>query len=319
MDPLSLAGRHAKWVMAIGLIVAAVLPGLARWLSQGLVPLIMLLMFLGALRLRPEETAQILHRPLRSLWQALALQLALPLGAVLLLTLTGWISQLWAVAMVLVLTAPSIVSSPNIAAILGLQGGPTMRLMIWGTALVPLSAVPALLLIFGAAGIGTILLAAAKLAGIIAVAGGLGLAIRRVALPAPGARGLLRLDGASALALGVFVIALMPALQEDLVTRPGVILAWLCFAFALNYIPQIVAFALLKQPVGRSEAGAIALVAGNRNLALIFAALSPEQAAPLLPFLAAYQFPMFLTPLCLGWLYRAAAADPASVTPSDRH
>ena len=306
MNPLGFAGRHAKWVMAVGLVVAAILPGLARWLSEILVPLIMLLMFLGAMRLRPEQTAQILHRPMRSVWQALAIQLAFPLLVTLTLVLTGQILHLWAMALVLVLSAPSIVSSPNIAAILGLDAGAAMRLMIWGTALVPLSALPMLTLLFGTAGITPILLAALKLALIIGIAGGTGLLVRRWLPPAPGARVLLQLDGASALALGIFVIALMPALQEDLLTRPAVIFGWLAFAFGLNFTSQIVVHVLLTRRGGDwHESSTIALVAGNRNLALFFAALSPQQTAPLLPFLAAYQFPMFLTPLCLGWLYRA--------------
>lgn len=185
MNPLGFAGRHAKWVMAVGLVVAAILPGLARWLSEILVPLIMLLMFLGAMRLRPEQTAQILHRPMRSVWQALAIQLAFPLLVTLTLVLTGQILHLWAMALVLVLSAPSIVSSPNIAAILGLDAGAAMRLMIWGTALVPLSALPMLTLLFGTAGITPILLAALKLALIIGIAGGTGLLVRRWLPPAP--------------------------------------------------------------------------------------------------------------------------------------
>lgn len=304
MDPLILAGRHAKWVMAGGLVVAALLPGLAKWLSHGLVPLIMMLMFVGALRLSPEETARILHRPGRSVRQVLALQMAMPLLAALLLTLTGQIVHLWALAMVLVLSAPSIVSSPNVAPLLGLDSATAMRLMIWGTALVPLSSLPALVLLFGTSGIGPIAWAALRLAAIIAVAGGLGLLVRRVVMPRPGARTLQQLDGLSALALGVFVIGLMPALRDDLTDRPGVILGWITFAFVMNYLTQICAWLWLKRRGVRGEAGAIALVAGNRNLALFFAALAPQQTAPLLPFLAAYQFPMFLTPLCLGWLYR---------------
>lgn len=304
MDPLSLAARHAKWIMVAGLMVAAVLPGLARLLSQGLVPLIMLLMFVGALRLSPDDTARILQRPGRSVRQALALQLAMPLIAAVLLTLTGQIVHLWALAMVLVLSAPSIVSGPNISAILGLDAGSSMRLMLWGTALVPISSLPMLVLLFGTSGLAPIVWAALRLAGIIAIAGGLGLLVRRFVMPSPGAHRLRQLDGLSAIVLGIFVIGLMPALRDDLADRPGVILGWIGFAFALNYLSQVGVWLWLRRRTPRGEAGALALVAGNRNLALFFAALAPQQSAPLLPFLAAYQFPMYLTPLCLGWLYR---------------
>jgi hypothetical protein len=53
-------------------------------------------------------------------------------------------------------------------------------------------------------------------------------------------------------------------------------------------------------------APSMAIVAGNRNLALFLAAVPPEMAEDLLLFLGCFQIPMYLTPLTLARLYARA-------------
>jgi hypothetical protein len=48
----------------------------------------------------------------------------------------------------------------------------------------------------------------------------------------------------------------------------------------------------------------VALIAGNRNIALFLAALPPEAVGFLTLFVAVYQIPMYVTPLFAGRLYR---------------
>ncbi|MGX9356954.1 hypothetical protein ACS3SW_17840 [Roseobacteraceae bacterium S113] len=95
----------------------------------------------------------------------------------------------------------------------------------------------------------------------------------------------------------------MPALRSTFEAAPLTMLGWIALACAVNLGLQIAAMALLKQRMPHGPAGATALVTGNRNLALFFAALPAAETHGLLPFLAAYQLPMYLTPLLLGWLY----------------
>ena len=302
-DPLQLAARHAKWVLAAGLIAAVVLPKLAQALSGWLVPLIMVVMFLGALRLPADAALRVLRAPGRALRAVLILQLVIPLIVAALLWAGGFTQAPWAIGLLLVLSAPAIVSSPNMAAILKLDGATAMRLVVWGTALVPLTSVPVLLLLFGAADIAGVFGAALRLALVIAIAGGLGFALRASLLRHAHEQTVERLDGASALALAVFVIGLMAELQNTFAASPGLALGWIAFAVAINFVPQVALLSRLPKRADRGEAGAVALISGNRNLALFFAALPPEHTTDLLPFLAAYQFPMYLTPLCLGGLY----------------
>lgn len=302
-DPLAAAGAHARWVLAAGLVAGALLPGAAAALAGWLVPLIVLVMFLGALRVPPSRVAGIWQRPWHALALVLALQLAVPLCLVLALRAAGLTGSAWAWAMVLVLAAPSIVSSPNMAAMLGLDEAFCLRLVLWGTALVPLTAIPVLWALDGGDP-QAVALAALRLAGVVALGAGGGLWLR-ARLPALSAVAERRLDGASALALAVFVVALMPAFATTLAADPAALAGWLGFAFALNFGAQALVARLApdREAAARARTGALALVAGNRNLALFFAALPAAETARLLPFLAAYQVPMFLTPLLLARLY----------------
>ena len=307
MDLLQLAGRQAKWVLALGLVVAAASPTLAQLLSGWLVPLIMTIMFVGALRLRPDRIQDLLDRPWTSLRIVLVFQLGLPLAAAAIFAATGQLGSLVAAAVIIALSAPGIVSSPNIAAIMGLDGAAAMRLVGIGTVLVPFTCLPPLLLLYGPVDAAGVLWAAGKLALILTLSAGSGILVRRLALHSIEEVGERRLDGLSAISLSVFVIALMPAFRETLLMAPLALLGWLVLAVGLNFGLQWTAFTRLSRHLPAPAAGSAGLIAGNRNMALFFAALPAAHTEPLLPYLAAYQIPMYLTPLLMGWLYASAS------------
>ncbi len=77
--------------------------------------------------------------------------------------------------------------------------------------------------------------------------------------------------------------------------------------FALNFGAQAAALFLTRHRVPR-DAPALAIIAGNRNLALFLGALPPETAAALLLFIGLYQVPMYLTPLIMAPVIRRLAA-----------
>lgn len=306
-DPLILCGRHAKWVLAGGLVVALLLPGVAQMLAQWLVPLIMLIMFVGALRLHPKDIGVIWAQPARSLRQACKIQLLVPLVLMGIAVLFGLREAVWMMALVLVFSAPPIVSSPNIAGIMGLDAANSMRLVIWGTVLVPLTAIPTLLFLFRDANVFAVFQTAGQLAAVILLSGGLGIVVRRYLLGQVSHAGEQRLNGLSALALAIFVVALMPALQSGLTSQTGAMLGWIALAFIVNFGTHIALYGALRAKQGAALAGSYGLAMGNRNFALFFAALAADQTGVFLPFLAAYQIPMYLTPILLAPMYRSVA------------
>ena len=71
-------------------------------------------------------------------------------------------------------------------------------------------------------------------------------------------------------------------------------------SIALNFGLQAIAYKTDPRP----DAG-VAVIAGNRNIALFLVALPPEITDRILLFIGCYQVPMYLTPLVMARLYRS--------------
>ncbi|MEM9129459.1 MAG: hypothetical protein AAGA97_07040 [Pseudomonadota bacterium] len=304
MDLLAWSGRHAKWVLASGLVIAILLPSLARTLSQHLTPMICAIMFIGAARLRPSEFPSLLISPFGSVLHVLLMQLGLPALAAAVFWFCGLHEQLFAKTIILLLAASAIVSSPNFAAIMKLDVAISMRLLFWSTVLVPLTSLPIFVFLFGDAALQDVLWASLRLVVIITVSGSLGLAFRWFVLPCLSDQGEIRLDGVSAIALAIFVIALMPEITSIAFSNPILLTGWIALAFAMNFGTQVITLRLASKSNNHEAAGAFAIAYGNRNLALFFAALPLELSGQFIVFLAAYQLPMYLTPMLLAGLYK---------------
>lgn len=150
------------------------------------------------------------------------------------------------------------------------------------------------------------LAAVLRLMVVIGLAGGLGFVLR-ARVPALGTvRARAAIDGLNALGMAVLVVGLTAALGPALRAGDPALWAMLALATVLNFASQAGVFALACARGVGPRAPAVAIAAGNRNLALFLAALPPEAASALALFIGAYQVPMFLTPLVLAPLYRLA-------------
>ncbi|MFK7754819.1 MAG: hypothetical protein AB8B51_20015 [Sedimentitalea sp.] len=306
---LALAARHGRLVLIAGLVAGVALPGLAQVMSRYIPEMVALIMFLGTLRLSPRDLRDLRTRLGRACAVVLALQLALPLALIAVFALFGALNSPLAMALVLLAAAPSIVGSPNIAALMGLPAAPAMQLLVLGTLILPVTILPLFWLMPALGGFETVLWAALRLLALILVAGGGALALRAALLPNPSEAARTRLDGASVIGLAVFVIGLMPALSGAVGSAPLQLVFWMIVVFVANFGAQILCYRF-GSPLGDAR-GPTALVAGNRNVSLFFAALPGDLMAPLLLFLGCYQVPMFLTPILMGWLYRSRAGSAA--------
>jgi hypothetical protein len=297
---LHLIADRSRLVLVIGLLAGIAMPGLAGAMAQSLPLWIAMVMFAGALRLSPAAVTRLKRGLGGVLRLTLAVQLALPLGIAGALLAIGQEGSPLGILLLLLAAAPPIIGSANIAALLGLDPGRAMQLMLVGTLILPLTVLPVLWIL---PGLGAPLLlaeAALRLLALVILAGGGALACRALFLPEADDRQTKALDGASVGALAVMVVALMPAVRQSALETPLVFSTWLALAFALNFGLQIVARPLFRIP----DENPTAFTLGNRNLGIFFAALPTETTAPLLVFLGCYQVPMFLSPLLMGWLYR---------------
>lgn len=305
MDPLLSAARHGPWVLVAGLCVGLALPGLAQAMRPWLPVLVLCLLFISVLRIPPRALLGTLPDLPRVLGTALALQLAAPVTVIALAQLTGLQLTATALALTLMFSAPSIMGSPNISMMLGASPDHAMRLMVAGTALMPLTIIPVFWLAPSLGDMESVRATAMILTATITLTGAAALATRWLLLRQPSATQEKRLEGASAIALAVFVIGLMPQVSTVALSDPLTALYWATIAFTANFGAQILVWTLSRYKLPRNRALPLSLIAGNRNIALFLVSLPPETTAPIMVFIGCYQLPMYLTPLVLKTLYKS--------------
>ncbi|MEM9267944.1 MAG: hypothetical protein AAGA78_03275 [Pseudomonadota bacterium] len=284
----------------MGLGVGLAVPTLAEALRPWLPHMVALLLFCTGLRIGLRQGLGLRSDLAPALTTILVLQLGLPLLALGLVYLLGWAATPLGLVLVLAVSAPSISGAPNFAALMGHDPAPTLRLLVLGTALFPLTVLPVFWLLPALGSAQAAILAALWLMLVIFGAISAGFALRARTGPLSDHQ-RQSLDGITVVLLAIIVVALMSALGPALVSTPITLLGWLALAFALNFGAQWAAFVLSGQgPTGTARG----LVAGNRNLALFLVALPVEITDPILIFIGCAQLPMYLTPMLLSRLYR---------------
>ena len=115
-----------------------------------------------------------------------------------------------------------------------------------------------------------------------------------------------RFDGIATFLLLAFLVPVFDGVRAMVFAAPFMALALAGLATALNFGHQACVFiaghlfALMRRhPTLPDGTRSVAVVAGNRNLGLYFAALPADPLFSL--FVAAYQIPIYLTPMVAGW------------------
>lgn len=261
--------------------------------------MVLALLFLSAFRIGFGETLGQLRLIGASLTELLILQVALPVVLYLLAAGAGIAGSAAGAAVILMAAAPPITGAPNFAILAGRAPAPAMRLLILGTACFPASALIVFWLLPGIdGGVGAAFWLLVKVMGAV----GAGFAARAALLPRPEARQIAALDGLGVLALAVIVIGLMSGIGPLIAGDRAALAGCMALAFGANFGLQALGFALARGRLDPDRATAFGIIAGNRNIALFLVALPPQSIAALLPFLACYQFPMYLTPVALKML-----------------
>lgn len=307
MRLLALAARHGRLLLIAGLVAGIALPGLALYLKGWLQEMVTGLLFLAALRIGPRRAVGGLRDLPAVTGLAIVYQLVLPVVAIGIMAAGGWLGSALATSLVLMLSASSIAGSPNLAILTGHDPAPALRLLIVGTALLPLTVLPVFWLLPELGSAGEVLSAAGRLFAVIALAAGTAFAIRGFLLREPKPETIEALDGVSAIAMAVVVIGLMSAVGPAVTGTPLRFLGWLFVASLANFGMQTFAALVLGRTALRADGAAYSIVAGNRNIALFLIALTPQVTDPLLLFIGCYQIPMYLTPVVMRGVYRRLA------------
>jgi hypothetical protein len=309
MPLLPLVAQRGSQVLILGLLIGLFIPPIADLFRPWLSEMVAVLLFLAFLRVQLDDLRNSLIEIPKTLILVIMLQLILPIFVLLIAWVGGWLAMPVVVALVFMLSAPSIVGSANICLLLGHDPKHALLLMISGTVLLPLTVLPIFWMLPGLGNVDDVIAAAFRLFLLILFSAGMAALVRIVFFPKGLSRFYSSIDGLSAIALALFVIALMPALADAALHDPLIALGWLAIAFVANIGMQIMAYFLAKQFSTHDKSVAIGIVAGNRNIALFLASLSSEVMAPILVFIACYQIPMYLTPLLLRKIYASTRDD----------
>ena len=213
---LALIARHGRLALVAGLVAGLTLPDLAALIRPWLPHLVALLLFLTAFRIGLRQAAGSLAEARSSLLLVTVFQLAMPVAALVIFWSLGLMATTFAIAVMLMLTAPGVSGGAAFTALLGRDPAPALRVQIAGLAVFPLTVMPILWVTPALGSMVEVLAASARLLVVITIASAFGFALRRL-IPAPDLR---QVDGLNAMALFVMprVIPLTTSVSAGLST-----------------------------------------------------------------------------------------------------
>jgi BASS family bile acid:Na+ symporter len=228
----------------------------------------------------------------------------------LLLDIDGRLPGLY-IAMILQAAAPPVISAPTLAALMGLDAALALATLIVCTAVTPFTAPVFATLFIGPTMAISPLALGAKLLALLAGAAIVAALVRRVAGRAWIARQGERIDGLSVVALFFFAVGLMDGVLASIISEPLKVLGLTLLSFALSFALMALTTIVFAR-LGRGQALALGLAAGNRNMGLMLAAAGA--AVPELTWLyfAIAQLPIYLMPAMLKPLARRVAPPKAA-------
>ena len=307
---LSSIGRHGTLLAAGSIFVGLAAPPLAAALKPYLGVAIVVMVTLAFLRVDPVELRRHWTRPGLTVaavgWSMLVLPAVL--GTLALATGLGHVMPGLYVMVVLQLAAPGLMSSPALAALIGLDVALTLAALIVSAAIAPLTAALFTHFLLGHAVISPVGFGL-KLFAYIAGSAAAAAIIRRLAGGAFIEAQRSRIDGLSVIAFMYFAIAAMDGVTAHFLSNPLLVVGLTALAFALA-LGQIAITALVFRPAGRARALAIGLIAGNRNIGLMLAATGFMVPDVSWLYFAVAQFPIYLLPHLLKPLARRLQNNP---------
>jgi hypothetical protein len=301
---LRLVGRHGTLVVAASLFVGLAVPGLAAASKPLLGPAIVVMLTLAFLRVEPAELRRHWKRPGLAVAATLWVMLAAPALLGLLFLALGVNTRLPGLYFMLVLqmSAPGLMSSPALAALMGLDVALTLAGLILCTAITPLTASLFSHIFLGKA-LASPVTFGLRLFLIIAGSAVAAAVIRRLAGRALIEAQRLAIDGLSVLAMFLFAVAAMDGVTAHARSDPKLVAGLVLLSFVLA-LGQIAITALVFARAGRGRAFALGLIAGNRNIGLMLAATGFAVPDVAWLYFALAQFPIYLLPHLLKPLAR---------------
>lgn len=293
-------GRQGTRALALMVFVSIALPPLGALLKPYVAEAIFALLVLAFLMVEPAALRAQIARPGLALTVTAFAMIAMPalLGAVYRLTGLDALSPGLFLALMLQAATSPLMSSPAIASLLGLDAALILAAMIASTALVSLTA-PVFMRIFAGDTLALAPLALGlRLFAMLAGAAALAAAIRWLMGRERVRRGKEQIDGINVIVLFIFVAALMGDIGARILSDPLLVAGLTLLAFALTAV-QLALTYLVFLPAGRERAFAVGLMASQRNMGLMLAAVAGTVPDLTWLYFAIAQFPIYLLPQML--------------------
>ena len=307
---LSLIGRHGTLLAAVSIFVGLAVPGLPALLKPTLPTVIVLMLTLAFLRVDPVALKGYFRRPalIAAATAWLMLVTAAALGTLfLLLGVDRALPGLYFMVVLQATTSP-LMSSPAIAALLGLDLALTLATLIVATAVTPLTAS-----LFSQIFLGHTLASPPVLgARLFLIIGGSALAAlvtRRVFGADRVEAQYQRIDGLSVFLFMIFAIAAMDGVAAHAISDPRLIGELTLVACALS-LGMTTVTTLVFWPAGGGRAFAIGLMAANRNMGLMLTATGFDIPETAWLYFAVAQFPISVLPHLMRPLARRLTRPP---------
>jgi hypothetical protein len=301
---LNSAGRHGTLLAAGSIFVGLAVPPLSAAIKPLLGEAIILMLTLAFLRVDPSELRQHVTRPGLIAGATLWVMLIVPvvLGTLFLKLGVGRSLPGLYFMLILQMSAPGLMSSPAVAALLGLDVALTLATLIACTVITPITSSLFTHVFLGAALISPFSFGL-RLFLIITGCAAAAMVIRRIVGRAAIERQRLAIDGMSVLAMSCFAVAAMDGIVDHFLKDPLLVAELTALAFALS-LGMLVITALVFLRAGKARAFAIGLIAANRNVGLMLAATGFAVPDLAWLFFGLAQFPIYLLPHLLKPLAR---------------
>jgi bile acid:Na+ symporter, BASS family len=300
--------RHGGVLLIAGLLTGVAVPPLASLFKPLVTPSVAVLLIATVVRLDWSQVFKRLRAPLLPLIIVLWIMIGAPLvvwAAVMLVDPPAALKG----PLVLGVSSPVLVSLPAFALMMGLDGPLTLVVMVASSLLQPLIQPPMALALLGIhleIGMGELMLRLAVLiGGSFAVAWALRAGFGEARIH----RQISAIGGVGVLMLVIFGIGVMDGVLAQLIDEPARVLMFLAAVFIANFGLQAITALIFWSGArlwgmnGR-EGLTTALTAGNRNMAILVAALGPSAGPDLYLYLACNQFPLYLMPSLGRAIYR---------------
>lgn len=300
-------GRQGPRALAVLVLIGIAFPPLGRLMRPWLAEAVFLLLVLSFLCLDVARLRAHLRRPGLILAATLWTALAVPLIFHALAELAGLHEKEPGLFLGLMLQglASPMMAAPSLAALMGLDATLVLITLVTGTALLPFVApILAQLLLGEALAISPAALGT-RLSVILAGSILLALVLRRLIGTAALERHQDAVNGVNILVLLVFVAAVMGDVTLMAWADPIAFAGMTALAFAV-FAALLLGTALLFRRAGRIDALSLGIMASQRNMGLMVAAAGGTLPSTTWLYFSLCQFPIYLSPLLLRPLVKAA-------------